>query len=39
VRNGKRQGQGNGKNGNPYLGWAYAEAAYFAMRFTPTVQR
>ncbi len=23
ISNGKRKGQGNVKNGNPYLGWAY----------------
>src|SRR5713101_3105894 len=39
ISNGKRKGQGNVKNGNPYLGWAYMEAAYFAMRFNPRVQR
>jgi transposase len=39
VSNGKRKGQGNVKNGNPYLGWAYAEAAHFARRFNPKVQR
>ena len=39
VSNGKRKGQGNVKNGNPYLGWAYAEAAHFAIRFNPNVQR
>ena len=39
VSNGKHKGQGNVKNGNPYLSWAYAEAAYFAMRFNPRVQR
>jgi transposase len=39
VSNGKRKGQGNVKNGNPYLGWAYAEAAHFAVRFNPRVQR
>jgi len=27
ISNGKRKGQGNFKNGNPYLGWAYMEAA------------
>src|SRR5215212_7543248 len=31
VSNGKRKGQGNVKNGHPYLAWAYAEAAHFAM--------
>jgi transposase len=39
VSNGKRKGQGNVKNGNPYLAWAYAEAAHFARRFTLQVQR
>jgi transposase len=39
VSNGKRKGQGNVKNGNPYLSWAYAEAAHFAIRFNPNVQR
>jgi transposase len=39
ISNGKRKGQGNVKNGNPYLEWAYMEAAQFAVRFSPTVQR
>jgi transposase len=39
VSNGKRKGHGNVKNGNPYLSWAYAEAATFAMRLHPRVQR
>ena len=39
VSNGKRKGQGNVKNGNPYLAWASAEAAHFAMRFNLKVQR
>ena len=39
VSNGKRQGQGNVKNGHPYLAWAYAEAAHFARRFNLKVQR
>lgn len=39
LSNGKRKGQGNVKNGNPYLEWAYMEAAQFAIRFSPTVQR
>jgi transposase len=39
MSNGKRKGQGNVKNGNPYLEWAYMEAAQFAIRFSPTVQR
>jgi transposase len=39
ISNGKRKGQGNVKNGNPYLEWAYMEAAQFTIRFSPTVQR
>lgn len=39
ISNGKRKGQGNVKNGNPYLAWAYREAAQFAIRFNPRVQR
>lgn len=39
ISNGKRKGHGNVKNGNPYLEWAYMEAAQFAIRFSPTVQR
>jgi transposase len=35
----KRKGQGNVKNGQPYLRWAYAEAATFAIRLHPTIQR
>ena len=39
IRNGKRKGQGNVKNGNRYLGWASMEAAQFALRFHPSAQR
>jgi len=39
ISNGKRKGQGNVKNGNPYLEWASMEAAQCAIRFHPTVQR
>lgn len=39
ISKGKRKGKGNVKNGNRYLSWAYAEAAYFAIRFQPQVQR
>jgi transposase len=39
ISNGKRKGQGNGKNGNPYLGWAYMEAAQFALRLNARAQR
>lgn len=31
--NGKQKGQGNRKNGNRYLAWAYMEAANYAIRF------
>jgi transposase len=33
--NGKRKGEGNTKNGNKYLAWAFVEAANFAMRYCP----
>jgi len=39
ISHGKRKGQGNVKNGTPYLAWASMEAAQFAVRFRPTVQR
>ena len=39
ISNGKRKGQGNNTNGNPYLEWASREAAQCAIRFSPTVQR
>src|SRR5919197_4762407 len=39
MSNGKRKGTGNVKNGNPYLAWAYMEAAKFALRFQPAAQR
>ncbi len=39
ISNGKKKGKGNTKNGNPYLGWAFSEAATFAIRFEPKIQR
>lgn len=39
ISNGKRKGQGNVKNGNPYVSWASMEAAQYAMRFQPAAQR
>ncbi|OTP79672.1 Mobile element protein [Caballeronia sordidicola] len=33
LSNGKKKGEGNTKNGNRYLAWAYIEAANFALRF------
>ena len=37
--NGKRKGEGNRKNGNPHLAWAFHEAAHFAIRYLPAAQR
>jgi transposase len=31
--NAKKKGEGNRKNGNEYLAWAFMEAANFAIRF------
>jgi transposase len=39
LSNGKRKGSGNVKNGNKYLGWAFVEAANFAVRYEPLIQR
>ena len=39
ISKGKRKGQGNVKNGNKYLGWAYMEAAQFAIQYNPRAQR
>lgn len=33
--NGKKKGEGNTRNGNKYLAWAFVEAANFALRFCP----
>jgi len=33
------KGQGLRKNGNPYLSWAFHEAAHFAVRFQPQARR
>ena len=33
LSNGKHKGSGNTKNGNPYLSWAFSEAAHFAVRY------
>ncbi len=37
--NERRKGEGNRKNGNPYLSWAFSEAAEFARRFQPEARR
>jgi transposase len=39
LSNGKRKGQGNTKNGNKYLAWAFVEAANFAVRYNPQIKR
>ena len=33
--NGKKKGEGNARNGNKYLSWAFVEAANFALRYCP----
>jgi transposase len=37
--NDKKTGEGNRKNGNKYLSWAYVEAASFAKRYYPAITR
>jgi transposase len=37
--NGKKKGQGNTKNGNAYLVWAFIEAANYAKRFSEDAKR
>ncbi len=39
VSNHKKKGQGNIKNGNRYLAWAFVEAAHFARRYCPEAKR
>ena len=39
VSNGRKKGEGNRRNGNPYLSWAFSEAAHFAVRFQPPARR
>jgi transposase len=39
MSNGKKKGEGNVKNGNKYLAWAFIEAAHFAVRFCPEAKR
>lgn len=38
LTNKKKKGEGNRRNGNKYLAWAYVEAANFANRHYPEVQ-
>lgn len=37
--NGKKKGEGNRKNGNKYLSWAFVEAAHFAVRYNERIRR
>ncbi len=37
--NGKKKGEGNRKNGNKYLAWAFIEAAHYAVRFNERIRR
>jgi len=37
--NGKKKGEGNTKNGNAYLAWAFVEAAHFARRYCEEARR
>jgi transposase len=39
TSNGRKKGEGNTKNGNPYLAWAFFEAAHFAVRYRPSAKR
>ena len=39
TSNGKKKGEGNVKNGNQYLAWAFIEAANFARRYCPEAKR
>lgn len=37
--NAKKKGEGNRKNGNTYLAWAFVEAAHFALRYNEAAKR
>ena len=39
TSNGKKKGEGNKKNGNQYLAWAFFEAAHFAIQYLPAAKR
>ena len=39
LSNGKKKGEGNRKNGNRYLAWAFVEAAHFARRYNAAAKR
>jgi transposase len=38
ISNRKKKGQGNTKNGNKYLAWAFVEAAHFATRYNSGIK-
>jgi transposase len=37
--NNKKKGEGNRKNGNNYLAWAFVEAAHYALRYSANAKR
>ena len=39
ISNGKYKGQGNKKNGNKYLAWAFMEAAHYGAIWNPRIKR
>jgi transposase len=39
ISNAKKKGENNRKNGNHYLGWAYIEAANFAIRYSEPIKK
>jgi len=39
TSNDRKKGEGNAKNGNAYLAWAFFEAAHFAIQFLPAAKR
>jgi transposase len=39
LSNDKKKGSGNRKNGNKYLAWAFMEAANYAIRYEPIIQK
>ena len=39
TSNGKKKGEINNKNGNPYLAWAFHEVAHTAIRYMPQAKR
>jgi transposase len=39
LTNGHKKGEGNRKNGNKYLAWAFVEAAHYATQYNPRIRR